>query len=135
MRVVFDTNILVAAFVAEGLCARLLIRANRREFELFISPAIREEFVRALERKIGLSAGGVREALLLLDEITRACDPVKRKIRVTGVCRDDADHAVLEAALACRAQVIVTGDQDLLELKEFRQIAIITARDFELMFE
>ncbi|MDH7512241.1 MAG: putative toxin-antitoxin system toxin component, PIN family [Clostridiales bacterium] len=135
MRAVFDTNVLVSAFAAEGLCVRLLIRANRREFDLFISPTIAKEFESALTRKVSLSPEETREALLLLGEAARTCDPAKRNIRVIGVCRDEADHAVLEAALACRAEFIVTGDKDLLELKEFRRIKIMTPRELELMFE
>jgi putative PIN family toxin of toxin-antitoxin system len=135
VRAVFDTNILVSAFAAEGLCARLLIRANRREFDLFVSPAIRKEFETALKKKVGLLAEEIQEALLLLEEAAKTCDPAKRNIRVIGVCRDEADHAVLEAALACRAEFIVTGDKDLLELKGFRKIRIVTPREFELMFD
>jgi putative PIN family toxin of toxin-antitoxin system len=135
VRAVFYTNVLVSAFAAEGLCVRLLIRANRREFDLFISPTIAKEFESALTRKVSLSPEETREALLLLGEAARTCDPAKRNIRVIGVCRDEADHAVLEAALACRAEFIVTGDKDLLELKEFRRIKIMTPRELELMFE
>ncbi len=71
MRVLFDTNVLVSAYATEGLCARLLMRANRREFDLFMSPAIRSEFKKALATKIRLSPEEVREALLLLEEATR----------------------------------------------------------------
>ncbi len=135
MRAVFDTNILVSTFAADGLCVRLLIRANRREFELFFSPAIRKEFETALKRKVGLSAEEIREALLLLGEAAMNCNPSERNIRVFGVCRDETDHAVLEAALSCQAEFIVTGDKDLLDLKEYRNIRIVTPREFELMFD
>jgi len=135
LRVLFDTNVLVAAFATEGLCARLLFRANRREFDLFMSPAISREFKKAMEIKIGLSPEEVREALLLLEEATKTEDPAKRNIRVSSVLRDESDHAVLEAALACRAEFIVTGDRELLDLKDFRGIKIVAPRDFELLFE
>ena len=135
MRAVFDSNVLVSAFVTEGLCARLLIRANRREFVLFVSPAVLKEFKKALEIKIGLSREEVRSALLLLKETTKAADPAKDNIQVSGICRDESDHSILEAALACRADLIVTGDRDLLDLREFRKIKIVTPREFELLFE
>jgi len=135
VRAVFDTNILVSAFATEGLCARLLIRVNRMEFDLFISPTIRKEFESGLERKVGLSPEEIREALLLLEEAAKTGDPAKRNIRIIGVCRDEPDHSILEAALACRAEFIVTGDRDLLDLKEFRKIRIVTTREFELLFE
>ena len=134
MKALFDTNVLVSAFVTEGLCARLLIRANRREFKLFMSPPIRREFEKALEIKIGLSPEEIRAALLLLDETAKNEDPAKRNIRVSGACRDESDHAILEAALACGAEFIVTGDRDLLELGKFRGIRIVNPREFELLF-
>lgn len=68
MRVLFDTNVLVSAFAAEGLCARLMMRANRREFELLISPAIRREFEKNLKIKLGLTPEEIREAVFLLEE-------------------------------------------------------------------
>lgn len=135
MRAIFDTNVLASAFATEGLCARLLIRANRSEFDLFFSRAIRIELASVLERKIGLSPGDIREALILLGEVAKTSDPDKKNIRISGVCRDESDHAVLEAAVACRADFIVTGDADLLGLGEFRGIKIMTPREFELLFE
>jgi predicted nucleic acid-binding protein len=68
LRVLFDTNVLVSAFAAEGLCARLMMRANRREFELLISPAIRREFEKNLKIKLGLTPEEIREAVFLLEE-------------------------------------------------------------------
>ena len=135
MRVVFDTNVLVAAFAAEGLCAGLVMRANRKQFELFLSSFIRREFENTLHGKFGLSPDELKSALVLLDETAKAFDPANRNIRVNGVLRDKSDHAVLEAALACRAEFIVTGDHELLGLGEFRGIKIIAPREFELLFE
>jgi putative PIN family toxin of toxin-antitoxin system len=50
MRVVFDTNVLVAAFLTEGVCSVLLTRARRKEFELFLCPVILDEFRKVLSR-------------------------------------------------------------------------------------
>jgi len=88
-----------------------------------------------LERKLGLSPQEIREALALLEEVAKDVEPAKRNIRITGVCRDEPDQAILEAAVASRAEFIVTGDRDLLGLKEFRKIRILTSREFELMFD
>ena len=49
---------------------------------------------------------------------------------LTAVCRDPEDNMVLECALKGRAQYIVSGDKDLLELKEFRGIRIVRAAEF-----
>jgi len=49
---------------------------------------------------------------------------------LTAVCRDPEDNMVLECALEGHAQYIVSGDKDLLELKEFRGIRIVRAAEF-----
>ncbi len=63
MRVVFDTNVLIAAFATEGLCATLLRRARKGQFQLLLFPIILQEFERVLRRKLAASPGEVREAL------------------------------------------------------------------------
>ena len=50
------------------------------------------------------------------------------------VCRDRADDAILACALAARAGFLVTGDDDLLELRSFERIRIVRPRDFEALF-
>ena len=70
MRVVFDTNVLVAAFAAAGLCAKLLRRATRREFSLVLCPIILEELEQVLKKKSGATAGEIRNAIDLLAEIS-----------------------------------------------------------------
>jgi len=134
VKVVFDTNVLISAFATEGLCAGLLIRANKHEFELFISPSIIREFKAALVGKIGFSSDNARQASALLEEVAEAVDPQKKAVLISGVCRDDSDHAILEAAVAACADYVVTGDRELLDLKEFRKIRILSPRQFEMLF-
>ncbi len=135
LRAVFDTNVLVSAFAADGLCARLLVRANRGDFHLVVSPGILGELAGALDKKVGLSPREAREALRLIREVADVVDPSRRNIRVGGVCRDETDHAILEAALASRADFLVTGDRELLALEIFRKTRILSPREFELLFE
>ncbi len=68
MRAVFDTNVLIAAFATEGLCAALLRRARKGQFQLLLFPILLQEFERVLRRKLAASSGEVREALALLQE-------------------------------------------------------------------
>ncbi len=67
--------------------------------------------------------------------MAKAVDPAKRKIQITAVCGDEPDHAILEAAIAAQAEVLVTGDRELLGLKKFRKTRILSPREFELLFE
>ena len=135
MKVVFDTNVLISAFAAEGLCSKLLERANKHDFILYVSPFILEEFKRTLKIKIGLSKREIEEALFILKEVVNIVDPNKQGIIVKNVCKDRNDDNILEAASACRADYLITGDKDLLELNKYGKTKIFKPRDFELLFD
>ncbi len=71
MKAVFDTNVLIAAFLTDGLCAKLLLRARRNEFLLILCPFILQEFQKFLQVKIKSSSQEIEMALNLLKEATR----------------------------------------------------------------
>lgn len=132
MKAVFDTNVLVSAFLTEGVCAKLLLRARRKQFELVLCPCILDEFRKILRSKISAPPGEIRAALELIHE---ACVQVARpESVVAGVCRDSDDDAVLDCLAASGAEYLVTGDADLLELHPFRGTPILKPRDFEALF-
>jgi len=131
MKVVFDTNVLIAAFVAEGLCASLLRRARRGDFLLCLSPFIISEFENVLSKKIKADKPEIIEAIDILKETIH--EIVDTDEEVKGVCRDKDDDNILSCAKASKADYLVTGDEDLLILKNIGRIRIITPRDFEIM--
>jgi uncharacterized protein len=131
VKAVFDTNVLVAAFVSEGVCSKLLIRARKRQFQLFVSDFILEEFERVLIKKLAVPKGEARDAIKLISEAADTLSPPKLK---TTVCRDSNDDAVLACSLAAGADYLVTGDADLLVLGSFQNTLIIPPRGFELLF-
>jgi uncharacterized protein len=135
VKAVLDTNVLVAAFVSDGLCRRLLLRARDRGFTLAISPFIRDEFARVLRRTAGADAGEVREALELVDEISTSVDATAEETGVTGICRDPDDDNVLACAVGTGADYLVSGDKDLLVLDNCKGVKIIAPRTFELLFK
>ncbi len=132
MKAVFDTNVLVAAFVTEGVCAKLLGRARRKQLNLVLSPFIVKEFENVLLKKFLASKEQIRTATKLISE---AAQIVSYESMVSGVCRDPDDDQILSCALSAEANYLVTGDMDLLELKEFHGIEILTPGAFELLFE
>ena len=129
---VFDTNVLIAAFVSEGICSKLLLRARKKQFKLITCPFIVEEFERVLHKKFSATQEEVRAATMLLSEAAEAIDQPLPK--VTAVCRDAEDDNILACSVAAEADYLVTGDSDLLELKRFKGIPIITPRAFEMLF-
>ncbi len=132
MRAVLDTNVLIAAFVAEGICSKLFVRARKRQFTLVICPVILNEVERVLVKKFLANKNETREVLRLISQA--AAINVHPKQKVTGVCRDADDDNVLACALAGKADYLVTGDADLLDLREYAGIRILTPRDFEMLF-
>lgn len=132
MKAVFDTNVLVAAFVTEGVCAKLLGRARRKQLNLVISPFILKEFEDVLLKKFTASKEQIRSAIKLISEVAQI---VSHASVVSGICRDPDDDQILSCALSAEADYLVTGDRDLLELKDFHGIEILTPGAFELIFE
>jgi putative PIN family toxin of toxin-antitoxin system len=134
VRVVFDTNVFVAAFAADGLCAKLLRRANKREFVLLVCPIILEEFQGALKKKLDATEEEIGTALVLLREVsvmTGESPPTGKPARIV---RDPDDNLILFCAVAAEADLLVTGNEDLLEIVEHRKIKILDPRGFELLF-
>ena len=132
MRAVFDTNVLVAAFLTEGICSTLLLRARRGECELILSTDIIKEFERTLRRKFLVSQSETSNVRKVLAEAT--LDVFQKVNPIAPVCRDPDDDRILACAREAHADYIVTGDQDLLVLKRYGTTRIVTPRDFESLF-
>jgi putative PIN family toxin of toxin-antitoxin system len=132
VRAVFDTNVLVAAFLTEGVCSKLLVRARRAECDLILSTDIIQEFERILHRKFSISQSEISDAKKVLAEATlEVCQLVGR---IKPVCRDPDDDKILACAQQVGADYIVTGDEDLLVIKRYGAIRIVTPREFESLF-
>ena len=123
MRILFDTNVLFAAFTTRGFCEEL-VEETIDLCTIIWSPPLRAELISALRRK-RLVTPTVLQAIAAFSDLCQMCDPVRLPKRV---CRDPDDDVVLGTALAGRADLIVTGDDDLLMLKNFRSIQILSPR-------
>ncbi len=133
MKALFDTNVLLAAFLTEGVCEKLLARARKRHFDLITCPFILHEFERILAKKFSATKQEKETALALIAEAAR--DIVHPSRIPAGVCRDKDDDNVLACAVEAAAEYLVTGDKDLLHMRTFKGIRIITPREFELLFK
>jgi putative PIN family toxin of toxin-antitoxin system len=132
VRAVFDTNVLVAAFVTEGICSKILIRGRKKQFHLTVCPVILQEFERVLTKKFFATRNEARSALQIVSEAIHGV--VRPSPLVKSVYRDPDDDAILACALEAGADYLVTGDVDLLELKTYKGIRIVTPRNFEMFF-
>jgi len=126
MRVVLDTNILVSAFISQGVCSDLLEHCVRRHC-IIASDFLLDEFRECLIRKFHF---GVREAAEATELAKSAVEIVVPEASAVQVCRDRDDDMVLGTAVAGNAACIVTGDMDLLVLREYHGIAILRPAEF-----
>jgi len=133
VRALLDAIVLISAAIRPSGTPGLVISAllERDAFELVLSPSIIAEAEEALRLpKIRKYLAEPDEAVLWLADLSALADLANDSGRAKGVCRDPEDDAVLSAAFEGRANVIVTGDDDLLALKEYEGIAIVTPRVF-----
>ena len=126
MKIVLDANVIIAAFASRGLCESIM-EVCLSEHEIVLCDELLEEVLRNLRRKIKLSPKIVDDIGDFLLEQASMIDPVPLP---PDICRDSDDVKILGLAVAADANYIVTGDKDLLVLKEFRGIPILNPRGF-----
>jgi putative PIN family toxin of toxin-antitoxin system len=132
VRVLLDTNQLVSSLLSSrGLQSGLIDAWRRRDFVLVLAPAQIEEVEEVLSRpkiarKYAIPAAD-REAFLEL--LRTEAVPLASAAR-PNVCRDPDDDFLLGCAAAGGADYLVTGDEDLLTIRTFRGVAVVSARIF-----
>ncbi|MFG6431651.1 putative toxin-antitoxin system toxin component, PIN family [Roseateles sp. LYH14W] len=131
MRLVLDTNTALSGLLWGGTPGRLIDAAEATRVELLSSAALlaelqgvlmREKFVGQLARR-GLSVADVFDGYAALVTL------VTPAAIAPTIVRDPADDQVLAAALAARADAIVSGDAHLLDLKQFQGIPIVSTAE------
>lgn len=126
MRVFLDTNVLVAAFATRGLCADVT-RVVLAEHQLITGDVVLVELREVLGRRIKLPVATIDDILALLRD--QEVVPKPRKPSEVPV-RDPDDRWILASATAGRADVLVTGDQDLLDVADKAPLPILNPRGF-----
>lgn len=128
MRVVLDTNVLVPGLFAPGLCESLLdVLLETEGCVIVLSEHILDECREHATRKFKVPAVELNAALDLLVSAAEIVEPAKLP---RDSCSDSDDVPVLGTAVAGKPDALITGDRQLLALKSFRTIRILTPRDF-----
>lgn len=126
MRVLLDTNVLVSAFTTRGLCADLF-RLVLAEHELLCAEVVLEGLDRVLTDRFRVPTIAVNDILVLL----RSFEIVPKPAKPPAIKVRDADDAwVLASALTASADVLVTGDKDLLSIGDLPGLRIVDPRGF-----
>jgi putative PIN family toxin of toxin-antitoxin system len=126
VKTVFDSSIWVSAIKFGGVPLAALLHAIDHD-SLVTCDELEVEVLRILNEKFTIDPLDIQEKLVPL--LTKA-DRVSITGSLTGICRDPNDDFILECALTGNADLIVTGDKDLLSLVSFRGIRILTPRDY-----
>jgi putative PIN family toxin of toxin-antitoxin system len=126
MRVVLDTNVIIAAFAARGLCSDIF-ELCLENHSIVTSEHILLEVEKNLIKKVRLPESIARNIIEYLRGVAEICEPSQVN---KNVCRDDDDIKIIGTALSGDAVFIITGDEDLLVLKKYGKIKIVTPREF-----
>ncbi len=127
MRVVLDTNVFISA-VLGGRLGVIIDEWKAGKFTLIITDSIAREYLDVINRpKFKIPRD---EIATTTDYLLRGAEFVTPQEEIHIIVADLTDNKFLEAAVAGKANFIVSGDNHLLELKSFQEIPIITAREF-----
>ena len=129
LRVVFDTNVYFSAFRnPEGVLAQIFRAGVERRCRVILSREILDEFADACREKLGTREETIQADIKAI--VHAATEIVRLGPLPDAIPNDPDDNAILAAALAGRADLIVSGDRHLLSLKEYQGIPIVRPRDF-----
>ncbi len=125
-RVVLDTNIIISAIFWDGNPHEIFARGISGDYQIVTSAEILDEVSDRLKNKFQFPDAATAMLIDIILTYSHVAD-VRSKF---DAVRDKSDNKIIECAFDGAADFIVTGDTDLLELKEFRGIRIITAKEF-----
>lgn len=124
-RVVVDTNVLISRLLVADSVPADAVRLARKDGLLLVSDATIYELAEVLSRRKLNRYVPLRDRQRFLRELSRIAEFVPI-IQVVRECRDRKDDKFLEVALNGRADVVITGDADLLKMDPWRGISILT---------
>ena len=129
MRVVLDTNVLISAILLKGRLSRFRELWKSGTLSPVFSKETFQEFKTVLSYlKFSLSKNEIKA--VIEDEILPYFEVIDIKEKIDGVCRDPNDDMFLAVAFNARAPYVVTGDKDLLALRKYKSIEIVSPQEY-----
>ena len=127
-RVVFDTNILISGYLWKGPPRQAIEKVRDKEWTLLISKETTDELIRVLAyRKFSLSPEEIQP---IVEDLFRISEIIEVTTKVTAIRTDLTDNMFLALAVDGSAEVIVSGDHHLLDIRQFADVPIIRVRRF-----
>lgn len=127
MRIVFDSNVLVAALVfPAGKADQAMARVVGGNDTLLVSTPIIREVLGVLSRKFSKDREQLARVAVFLADAGEQIESTHH----TSVLVDEPDNRILECAVSGKADAIVTGDKAMLQLGQYKNVSIMTLREF-----
>ena len=123
-KLILDANIYISAVLFGGKPGEVYLYGLREAYDLYVSPHILEEMDKCLSEKFDWDKKVVNA---YIQQIKRIAHYYNVQNIVSGICRDPKDDHILSLAVEADADYIVSGDKDLLSLKNFHAIKILDA--------
>lgn len=126
MIVVFDSGVWISAIGRRGVPLAAILRGLEMDSVLTCTE-LENEVVRIMNEKFGIDVERTRQRL---GELLEKSPRIVVTGKLSGICRDPKDDFILECAESGGADLIVTGDKDLLSLAVHGRIQIVTPRQY-----
>lgn len=127
MKLVVDTNVMISGVFFGGFPQKILRSIINKELTAYATVDIIDEYKEVVQEMIERKQGHISKDILTpLIKAMNIIEPVSE----VKVCRDPDDDKFISCAKDAHALYIVSGDKDLLVLKQYENIQIITAKDF-----
>lgn len=124
---VVDINVFISSLIGGRITGKLYQALQEERYRLILSDEMFGELIDVLSRpKFGLTESDIEKVKTFLRLNALFVKPSEK----ISICRDPKDNVILECAVASKSRFIVTGDKDLLDIKSFRNIHIITPKEF-----
>lgn len=131
-KIVLDTNIWISGIIWGGLPGEVLSKLEKDRWGIYVSPSILEEIDRVLDHskiqkvlnRVGKKKGEVLTRVLSMSLLVRPSE------KLNIITEDPPDNMFLECAVEAKVEYIVTGNSHLKVLRFFRQVKIVTSREF-----
>ncbi len=130
MRAVLDTNLLVSYLLTQGdTMSRIVDHWEQWHFVAIVSPAMLAE-LKEVVRRPRLRSHMSLDPQVLIDVIEQDAEVVPGELTLTGVCRDPKDDIFIACAVEGHADVLVSGDADLLAVGSHQGVQMMTPAAF-----
>ena len=128
MKLVLDTNIFISAFYWGGNSQKIIDRVIEGIDEMYFSKQIVNEISEVMNRP------KFRTEKAKINGYIKTIEKSGKKVfvegKIKGICRDKDDDDKLECAIKCNADFLITGDDDLLILRNYGNINVITPKEY-----